>query len=73
MSKVHESSDRKHAFMEKKNKNKIWSSTNAREKQLNVICKVGQEDWRRVKQKKDIVCFTLISSTRLVELEECII
>ena len=56
-----------------KNKNKIWSSTNAREKQLNVICKVGQEDWRRVKQKKDIVCFTLISSTRLVELEECII
>ena len=69
MSKSHESSDRKHALKKKK----IWSSTNAREKQLNVICKVGLEDWRRVEHKKDIVCFTPIIPTRLVELKECII
>ena len=67
MSKIHESSDRKHAlFLE------TWSSANAREKQLNVICKVGLGDCRRVEHKKDIVCFTPISTIRLVKLEECI-
>ena len=71
MSKIHESSDRKHPF--KKKKKTTWSSTNAREEQLNVICKVGLEDWRRVEHETGIVCFTPISPTRLTELEECII
>ena len=72
MSKIHESSDRKHP-LKKKKKKKTWSSTNAREEQLNVICKVGMEDWRRVEHETGIVCFTPISPTRLLELEECII
>lgn len=49
-----------------------WNSANAREKQLNVICKVGQGDWKRMELKKGFVCFTSINLSRLVKLEECI-